>query len=277
MEIILAKEAGFCFGVKRAIDMSMKTHEKGISFATFGELIHNKQVVRSLEDLGIHAVESLDDLNGKSVLIRSHGIPKYLYEEAKVRGIKTIDGTCPYVKKIQNIAAKYSSEGYAIIIVGDPEHPEVIGVSGWSVGPVYVVHSVAEAQALPHIEKACIVSQATLTMKKWQDVLSVVQTRVDELVENNTICEATRERQSSAEELSQQVDLMLIIGGKHSSNTIKLLEVCQRHCKNSYHIETLEEIQMINFSNCDKIGITAGASTPDWIINEVINALQTMH
>lgn len=277
MEIILAKEAGFCFGVKRAIDMSMKTHEKGISFATFGELIHNKQVVRSLEDLGIYAVESFDDLAGKAVLIRSHGIPKNLYEEAKELGIRTIDGTCPYVKKIQNLAAKYSSEGYAIIIVGDPEHPEVIGVSGWSNGPVYVVHSVEEAEALPHINKACIVSQATLTMKKWQDVLSVVQTRVDELVENNTICEATRERQSSAEELSQQVDLMLIIGGKHSSNTIKLLEVCQRHCKNSYHIETLEEIQMINFSNCDKIGITAGASTPDWIINEVINALQTMH
>lgn len=277
MEIILAKEAGFCFGVKRAIDMSMKTHEKGISFATFGELIHNKQVVRSLEDLGIYAVESFDDLAGKAVLIRSHGIPKNLYEEAKELGIRTIDGTCPYVKKIQNLAAKYSSEGYTIIIVGDPEHPEVIGVSGWSNGPVYVVHSVEEAEALPHINKACIVSQATLTMKKWQDVLSVVQTRVDELVENNTICEATRERQSSAEELSQQVDLMLIIGGKHSSNTIKLLEVCQRHCKNSYHIETLEEIQMINFSNCDKIGITAGASTPDWIINEVINALQTMH
>lgn len=277
MEIILAKEAGFCFGVKRAIDMSMKTHEKGISFATFGELIHNKQVVRSLEDLGIYAVESFDDLEGKAVLIRSHGIPKNLYEEAKELGIRTIDGTCPYVKKIQNLAAKYSSEGYTIIIVGDPEHPEVIGVSGWSNGPVYVVHSVEEAEALPHINKACIVSQATLTMKKWQDVLSVVQTRVDELVENNTICEATRERQSSAEELSQEVDLMLIIGGKHSSNTIKLLEVCQRHCKNSYHIETLEEIQMINFSNCDKIGITAGASTPDWIINEVINALQTMH
>lgn len=277
MEIILAKEAGFCFGVKRAIDMSMKTHEKGISFATFGELIHNKQVVRSLEDLGIYAVESFDDLAGKAVLIRSHGIPKNLYEEAKELGIRTIDGTCPYVKKIQNLAAKYSSEGYTIIIVGDPEHPEVIGVSGWSNGPVYVVHSVEEAEALPHINKACIVSQATLTMKKWQDVLSVVQTRVDELVENNTICEATRERQSSAEELSQEVDLMLIIGGKHSSNTIKLLEVCQRHCKNSYHIETLEEIQMINFSNCDKIGITAGASTPDWIINEVINALQTMH
>lgn len=275
MDIILAKEAGFCFGVKRAIDMSMKTHEKGISFATFGELIHNKQVVKSLEDLGIYAVESFDDLDGKSVLIRSHGIPKQLYEEAKSRGIKTIDGTCPYVKKIQNLAARYSQEGYDIIIVGDKDHPEVIGVSGWATSPVHVLGSVEEALSLPKLSKACIVSQATLTMKKWEDVLNVVRTKVDELIENNTICEATRERQSSAEELSKEVDMMIVIGGKHSSNTMKLLEVCKRHCNNSYHIETLDEIKMINFSNCDKIGITAGASTPDWIIIEVINALKS--
>lgn len=277
MEILLAREAGFCFGVKRAIDMSTKTRNKGIDFSTFGELIHNKQVVKSLEEMGINAVDALEDAKGSTVLIRSHGVAKHIYDEAKAKGIKTIDGTCPYVKKIQNLAARHSAEGYEVIIVGDKEHPEVIGVSGWSTSPVHVVYSVEEAEALPLIEKAIIVSQATLTMKKWVSVLEVVETKVSDLIAENTICEATRERQSSAEELSQQVDMMIVIGGKHSSNTIKLLEVCKRHCKNSYHIETKDEIQSLNFSNCDKIGITAGASTPDYIINEVIHALKNMH
>lgn len=277
MEIILAKEAGFCFGVKRAIELSMKTHEQGISFATFGEIIHNTQVVRSLEDLGIYAVDALDQLEGKSVLIRSHGVPKRLYEEAEEIGVHVIDGTCPYVRKIQNIAAKCSQNGWELIIVGDKTHPEVIGISGWSTMPVHVLNSEQEALALPNIKKACIVAQTTITESKWNEVLSAVQTRVEELNISNTICEATKERQRSAEELSKEVDLMLVIGGKHSSNSKKLLEVCLKNCKKSYHIETLEEIQMINFSNCDKIGITAGASTPDWIINEIINALKKMH
>lgn len=277
MEILLAKEAGFCFGVKRAIDMSMKTRDKGVQFSTFGELIHNKQVVKSLEELGINAVETLEDAKGSTVLIRSHGVAKHIYEEAKSKGIKTIDGTCPYVKKIQNLAARHSAEGFDVIIVGDKTHPEVIGVSGWSTGPVHVVYSIEEAESLPHLEKAILVSQATLTMKKWEAISEVVRTKVNNLIEENTICEATRERQSSAEELSQQVDMMIVIGGLHSSNTIKLLEVCKRHCKNSYHIETKDEIKSLNFANCDKIGITAGASTPDYIINEVIHALKHMH
>lgn len=277
MEILLAREAGFCFGVKRAIDMSTKTRNKGIDFSTLGELIHNKQVVKSLEEMGINAVDALEDAKGNTVLIRSHGVAKHIYDEAKAKGIKTIDGTCPYVKKIQNLAARHSAEGYDVIIVGDKAHPEVIGVSGWATSPVHVVYTVEEAEALPQLEKAIIVSQATLTMKKWASILEIVETKVKDLIAENTICEATRERQSSAEELSQQVDMMIVIGGKHSSNTIKLLEVCKRHCKNSYHIETKDEIQSLNFSNCDKIGITAGASTPDYIINEVIHALKNMH
>lgn len=277
MEIILAKEAGFCFGVKRAIDLSTKTHEQGISFVTFGEIIHNKQVVRSLEDMGIHAVDSFDGLDGKNVLIRSHGISKSVYEEAEEKGIHLIDGTCPYVKKIQKIVEKASLDGYDIIIVGDQAHPEVIGVSGWSTMPVHVIYAIEEAKALLPIKKACIVCQTTITESKWNEVLSVIQTKVEDLLVNNTICEATRQRQMSADELSKEVDIMLVIGGLHSSNTRKLLEVCKKNCKKAYHIETLEEIEMINFDNCDKIGVTAGASTPDWIINKILNALQKMH
>lgn len=277
MEIILAKEAGFCFGVKRAIDLSTKTHEQGISFVTFGEIIHNKQVVRSLEDMGIHAVDSFDGLEGKNVLIRSHGISKSVYEEAEEKGIHLIDGTCPYVKKIQKIVEKASQEGFEIIIVGDKAHPEVIGVSGWSTMPVHVIYAIDEAMALLPIKKACIVCQTTITESKWNEVLSVIQTKVEDLLVHNTICEATRQRQMSADELSKEVDIMLVIGGLHSSNTRKLLEVCKKNCKKAYHIETLEEIEMINFDNCDKIGVTAGASTPDWIINKILNALQKMH
>ncbi len=277
MEIILAKEAGFCFGVKRAIDLCVKSHDDGISFVTFGEIIHNKQVVSSLEKMGIHAVESFDNLDKQDVLIRSHGISKALYEEAKNKGVQLIDGTCPYVKKIQNIAAKYSAEGYEIIIVGDKDHPEVIGVSGWSQTPVHVVYSAEETTSLNFIKKACIVAQATITESKWNEVMSAAQSKVQELLVFNTICEATRERQASADKISKEVDVMLIIGGKHSSNTKKLLEVCEKNCKKAYHIETIIEIEQINFENCDKIGITAGASTPDWIINEILNALKKMH
>lgn len=277
MEIILAKEAGFCFGVKRAIDLCMSTHEQGTAFVTYGEIIHNKQVVRSLEEMGIYAVEQLDTVKEQAVLVRSHGVGKSLYEEAKEKNLTLIDGTCPYVRKIQKIAEKYSEQDYEIIIVGDLNHPEVIGISGWSNKPVRIVNSAEEALALPNMKKACIVAQTTITEAKWNEVLSVVQQKVTELLVNNTICEATRERQKSAEELSKEVDLMLVIGGKHSSNSKKLFDVCKKNCKNSYHIETINEIEMINFSNCDKIGITAGASTPDCIINEIINALKKMH
>lgn len=277
MEIILAKEAGFCYGVKRALDLCMKNHDAGISFATYGELIHNKQVVSQLETLGIKPVSALSEVKNQSILIRSHGVPKTLYQEAKALEIDVFDGTCPYVRKIQKLAETFSAEGYAILIVGDATHPEVIGISGWSSGIVYILNNTADAHQLPNLEKACIVAQTTITAAKWEEVLEVVKTKITELVVNNTICEATRVRQQSAEELSQEVDLMLVIGGKHSSNSKKLFEVCQKYCKKTYHIETLDEIEMINFSNCDKIGITAGASTPDSIINEIINALKNMH
>lgn len=277
MEILLAKEAGFCFGVKRALDLCMKTHDEGTEFVTYGELIHNKQVVSDLMKMGISPVEQLEDVNDQAVLIRSHGVPKGLYEEAQDKEIPIIDGTCPYVRKIQKLAEKYSALGYDIIIVGDKSHPEVIGISGWSTGPVHVLASAEEANNLPQIDKGCIVAQTTITEAKWQEVLNASKTRVNELVVHNTICEATRVRQESADELSKEVDLMLVIGGKHSSNSKKLYEVCIKNCKKTYHIETLIEIEMINFSNCDKIGITAGASTPDGIINEIINALKNMH
>lgn len=278
MKIYIAKEAGFCFGVKRAIDLALKTSEEQIQFNTFGEIIHNKQVVSKLQEKGINPIEDLDSAQYGTVFIRSHGVSKNFYEEAEALGLEIIEGTCPYVKKIHKLAEKYSQLGYAIIIVGDVNHPEVVGIQGWAEGQVYVVNSKEEAAKLPmNIEKACIVAQTTITGEKWEQVLSEVQLHIKDLVIENTICEATRVRQKAAEELSKEMDMMLVIGGKHSSNSIKLYEICKKHCKNTYHIETISEIQMINFGNCDKIGITAGASTPEWIINEILNALKQMH
>lgn len=278
MKIYIAKEAGFCFGVKRAIDLALKTSEEQVQFNTYGEIIHNKQVVSKLQEMGINPVEDIDEVEYNSIFVRSHGVPKAFYEAAEAKGLKIIEGTCPYVKKIHKLAEQYSHLGYAIIVVGDENHPEVVGIKGWAEGPVYVINSKEEAANLPkNIEKACVVAQTTITGEKWEQVLSEVQLHIKELIVENTICEATRVRQQAAEELSKEVDMMLVIGGKHSSNSVKLYEVCKKHCKNTYHIETISEIQMINFKNCDKIGITAGASTPDWIINEILNALKKMH
>ncbi len=278
MEIYIAKEAGFCFGVKRAIDLALKTSNEEVKFNTFGEIIHNKQVVSKLQEQGINPIEDLREAQYENIFVRSHGVPKKFYEEAEALGLHIIEGTCPYVKKIHKLAEKYSQLGYTIIIVGDVNHPEVVGIQGWAEGIIYVVNSKEEAENLPkNIEKACIVAQTTITGEKWEQVLSEVQLHINDLIIENTICEATRVRQLAAEELSKEVDMMLVIGGKHSSNSIKLYEVCKKHCKNTYHIETINEIQMINFGNCDKIGITAGASTPDWIINEILNALKKMH
>lgn len=274
MKITVAKEAGFCFGVKRALDMTMSASEKGTKLQTFGELIHNSQVVEKLNEKGVFAIDQLNDFNGDALIVRSHGIGKHFYDEVARLNIPIIDGTCPYVKKIHNIVNEYSEKGYSIIIVGDALHPEVIGIAGWSSTQVYTADTASQALDIPNLQKACVVSQTTITQAKWESVMEILTEKIDNLLAFNTICSATQKRQVAADALSAESDLMLIVGGKHSSNTIKLYEVCRKNCKNSYHIETSEELRVLNFENCDKIGITAGASTPDWIINEIIFELE---
>jgi 4-hydroxy-3-methylbut-2-enyl diphosphate reductase len=274
MKIIVAEESGFCFGVKRAIDLAVNTSKDKKLIYTYGDIIHNKQVVEDLKSKGIESVDDIEDLKGETVVIRSHGAPKSLLDKAEKIGVNIMDGTCPYVKKIHNIVFEHSNNGYTIIIVGDQKHPEVVGITGWCMGDVYVVNSEDEINSLPFIKKACIVAQTTIKYELWDMVLIKLYSQISELVVFNTICSATRDRQRAALDLSSKVDIMLIIGGKHSSNTKKLYELCFSRCDKSYHIETVDELVNIDFTGCEKIGIVAGASTPDWIIKAIIYKIE---
>ncbi|AAM24574.1 MAG: 4-hydroxy-3-methylbut-2-enyl diphosphate reductase [Caldanaerobacter subterraneus] len=281
MEILIAEHAGFCFGVKRAIEIAYEelNKQKDTRLYTLGEIIHNPQVVKDLEEKGVRVIEEEELeklLKGDRLIIRSHGISKKLYEFLEQKGVEIIDVTCPFVKKVQNIVEEYYKKGYDIVIVGDKNHPEVIGVNGWCEDKAYIVNSVEEAENLPFFEKACAVSQTTLIEKHWEDILEVLKSKAKELVYFNTICNATQKRQEAADALSKKVDVMFVIGGKHSSNTQKLRKICEKNCKNTYHIERADEITFEMLKGHDIIGITAGASTPDYVIEEVIEKIKSL-
>ncbi|MHC1721185.1 MAG: bifunctional 4-hydroxy-3-methylbut-2-enyl diphosphate reductase/30S ribosomal protein S1 [Clostridiaceae bacterium] len=276
MDIKLADKSGFCFGVKRAVNVSLKTkeeHDKKIY--TLGPLIHNTDVVNYLKEKDIYPIE-LDDIErlsaGDVVIIRSHGIPLRTKEILEEKGISVVDATCPFVSNIQRIVKKYYELGYKIIIIGDKSHPEVIGINGWCENSAVVTKEGSELEGLKG--KVCVVAQTTEKQSNWEKVLNVVVRNFKEFVGFNTICEATEERQLSAMELSKNVDMMVVIGGKNSSNTTKLFEICSENCKNTIHVENAKEIpDELNNKNVKSIGVTAGASTPDWIIKEAISKM----
>lgn len=278
MEIITAKSAGFCFGVNRAIEACYKEIEKGGRIVTYGPLIHNKNVNRDLEKHGVKTVDSLDECEGSTVIIRSHGVGKDVYDELDSRGINYVDGTCPFVKKIHGIVRKKRDEGYEIIIIGDRKHPEVIGINGWCDDSAIITDNEDEARKLEldSEKKYAVVVQTTFRESKYNNILNVLMEKTGRLTADNTICSATEERQEEAVRLSQKVDKMLVIGDKGSSNTQKLYEICRKNCKNTYYIETIEDLVLNNYKFNDRIGITAGASTPPAIIKEVITTMSEM-
>lgn len=277
MEFIIAETAGFCFGVSRAIDTVYdNVKECKTKIYTLGPIIHNKQVVDDLHSKGIDAIDSIKDIKDEKskVVVRTHGIAKEVYNELEINNIEYIDATCPYVRKIHKIVEKHYNDGYRIIIVGNREHPEVIGINGWCNNSAIIVDNVEDVkEKLKCTDKTCVVAQTTINREKWDDITRYIKSHCQEALIFDTICSATNLRQSEAEKIAKQVDIMLVIGGKHSSNTQKLAEICSRYCKDTYHIETFEELpQNLNLSD-KKIGITAGASTPAWIIKEVINKM----
>lgn len=277
MEFIIAETAGFCFGVSRAIDTVYdNVKECKTKIYTLGPIIHNKQVVDDLHSKGVDAIDSIKDIKDKKskVVVRTHGIAKEVYNELEINNIEYIDATCPYVRKIHKIVEKHYNDGYRIIIVGNREHPEVIGINGWCNNSAIIVDNVEDVkEKLKCTDKTCVVAQTTINREKWDDITRYIKSHCQEALIFDTICSATNLRQSEAEKIAKQVDIMLVIGGKHSSNTQKLAEICSRYCKDTYHIETFEELpQNLNLSD-KKIGITAGASTPAWIIKEVINKM----
>lgn len=278
MEIITAKSAGFCFGVNRAIEACYNEIEKGGRIVTYGPLIHNKNVNKDLENKGVKSVDTLDGCEGATVIIRSHGVGKAVYDELERRNIHYVDGTCPFVKKIHNIVRKKRDEGYEIIIIGDGKHPEVIGINGWCDNSAITVDNVDDAQKLIFDDKKkyAVVVQTTFRESKYYDILKILKEKSKKITEENTICSATEERQTEAVKISQNVDKMLVIGDKGSSNTQKLYEICRKNCRNTYYIETIEDLVLNNCKFNDKIGITAGASTPPAIIKEVITTMSEM-
>lgn len=270
--IRVAESAGFCFGVKRAIEMAYEAIGVEPKIYSYGQLIHNKTVTDDLASKGLEIVESLDGLTEGTLLIRSHGVGKALYDEAEAKGLKILDGTCPFVKKIHNIVHDKLAEGLGIIIVGDGTHPEVIGINGWCENAAVILEDeeAAKTKEIPEKEKYAVVVQTTFRQAKFDKILEILQDRGVNMEVHNTICSATEKRQTEAEELSKTVDKMIVIGGKNSSNTQKLVEICAKNCGNTVHIETICDLVLNNFGKDDKIGITAGASTPPAIIKEVV-------
>ena len=276
MEVILAKSSGFCFGVKRAVDKVYEQTDKGRKIYTYGPIIHNEEVVKDLEEKGVKVLENkqeLDKLTQGSVVIRSHGVSKEIYDLLEEKGLECIDATCPFVKRIHNIVQKESEEGRKIIIIGNDGHPEVEGIKGWSKTPAAVIESREEAEEFKaqDTEKLCIVSQTTFNYKKFQELVEIFQKKGYDIIVANTICNATEERQKEAVELAAKVDVMIVIGGTHSSNTRKLYELCKSECENTYYIQTLADLQLELPNSVELVGITAGASTPNKIIEEVQN------
>ena len=275
MEVIVAKTAGFCFGVKRAVD---KVYEQirhaGKPIYTYGPIIHNEEVVKDLEEKGVRVIESeeeLKELHEGIVIIRSHGVGKHVYDILEANGIEIVDATCPFVKKIHKIAQEQNQAGRRLIIIGNESHPEVQGIKGWGNDHTLVVETPDQVDNLPlsEGEKLCIVSQTTFNYKKFQDLVEKFsKTRYDILV-LNTICNATQERQVEARQIASQVDVMIVIGGRNSSNTQKLYEICRRECKETYYIQTLKDFKPEKAGSVRSVGITAGASTPNQIIEEV--------
>ena len=276
MDIKLAKTAGFCFGVKRAVDTVYEQVEKcrGERIYTYGPIIHNEEVIKDMKDKGVEVIsneEELKKLTSGVVIIRSHGVPKRVYDILEERGIKCIDATCPFVKKIHKIVEKESAEGKHIIIIGDEKHPEVQGIQGWSSKGVTIVKTEKDAQAisLPEKSKVCVVSQTTFNYNKFKYLVEIISKKSYDINVLNTICSATKERQTEAEHIAKEVDVMIVIGDKNSSNTQKLFEICHSACKHTYYIQTADDLDMNQLKPVQTVGITAGASTPNNIIEEV--------
>ncbi len=276
MEVIRAQSAGFCFGVKRAVEKVYEQIANGKKIYTYGPIIHNEEVVRDLESRGVQVIEGEEELarlKEGAVVIRSHGVPKRIYELIAENGLECIDATCPFVKRIHNIVEKESRECGQIVIIGNPGHPEVEGIMGWSDTPAMVVESVQEAEncRLDKEKKICIVSQTTFNYNKFQELVEIFHKRGYNVNVVNTICNATEERQTQAREIAAKVDAMIVIGGRNSSNTQKLYEICREKCDATYFIQTLEDLRLELPKTATLVGITAGASTPNNIIEEVQN------
>lgn len=279
MEIKIAKFSGYCYGVKRAMDLALEkldeTSEKKVY--SLGPLIHNDQAMKKFTDKGLIVEEDINKIEKNSTaIVRSHGLPKDFYDKMDIISTNVVDATCPFVKKIQDIVYENYKSGHGIILIGDKDHPEIRGINGWSDNSSIIINSIEDAERFDFSEdRTYIVAvQTTYKLEKYLQIEKILKNRLKKVEFFNTICYATRERQDAARELSKTVDAMIVIGGKSSSNTKKLAEICSENCI-TFLIETAKDIDLEKISSFSTIGITAGASTPDFIIDEVKDLLLT--
>lgn len=277
MKIILADSAGFCFGVKRATNLAFEAAEQYPHICSLGPIIHSPQVVKKLEEKGIKVIRKVEDIDLGAVIIRSHGITAEELDLIHQRDLKIVDATCPFVKKAQDYATMLCNEGYSVVLVGEKDHPEVQGIISYTRGgEVFVVADCREAKRLPNRPKLGIVAQTTQSFKNLRQVADVCLEKSKEVRICNTICDATSVRQNEARKIAREADLMLIVGGFNSANTTRLAQICQEIQPRTYHVETVGQIQDDWFEGVECVGITAGASTPRWIIDQVVQRVTEM-
>jgi (E)-4-hydroxy-3-methyl-but-2-enyl pyrophosphate reductase len=276
MEVLLAEEFGFCFGVERAVEMVEDAVDEGVRpIRSLGPLIHNAQEMERLGGLGVSTIDSPDEAGSDTIaVIRAHGVTPEVQRELEQRAAKVIDATCPFVTRVQHLAERAAKQGRDVVVAGNPDHPEMIGVVGYAPNNTYVVRDADEVSSLPTLRSPIVVSQTTIKLKTFLDVAEAVRAKADSEPEViNTICSATRDRQDAARALAGQVDAFYVIGGRHSSNSVKLLAVCQEQCERSFLIETPAEIDLQDLAGVKRVGVTAGASTPNWLIDQVVQRL----
>lgn len=274
MEIILAKQAGFCFGVKRATHLAFEAADKKGETYTLGPIIHSPQVVQRLEEMGVKPLSDVSGVESGTIIIRSHGVAAEELEAVISRNLEIVDATCPFVKKAQEHVASLSRAGYDVVVVGDADHPEVQGIVSYATGRVYVVGSGEEAERLPRMKKIGVVAQTTQSFENLQNVVTACLGKGGEIRVYHTICDATAVRQEEAKELASKADCMIVIGGYNSANTKRLAEVCSEFLPRTHHIEIASQLDPAWFDGVEKVGVTAGASTPKWLIDDVIERIR---
>lgn len=273
MKISVAKHSGFCYGVKKAVNIATDHFNVKKTF-TYGDIIHNEDVIKKLEQHNIKSIDDLKKAENGNLIIRAHGVGKQVYEQAKKYNINIIDATCPYVKEIHSIVEKFYHDGYKIIIIGDKNHPEIIGINGWCENNGIIVDNTnLNLSNLSISDKICLVCQTTYKRAKFEAIKKELLNTFETIVVHDTICSATKNRQTSAIALAKEVDLMLVVGGKNSSNTNKLYELCKEHTQTLF-IQNEKDFNKSDLKQYTHVGIVGGASTPDWIINNIITKLE---
>lgn len=280
IKIVLAENAGFCFGVTKAVEKVYELAKTRTDIYTYGPIIHNESVVADLERKNVRVVntpEELSQIKKGTVVIRSHGVSRNIYEQISAQGLECVDATCPFVKRIHTIVDEESAKGRTIVVIGNPTHPEVEGIVGWTNGPVFVVETPEDAEkfSVPKDTQICLVSQTTYNYNKFKDTVEIFKQKGYNINIVNTICSATEERQTEADRIAGEVDAMIVIGGAHSSNTRKLYEICSRKCAYTYFVQKADDLPGDFPDGVKTVGITAGASTPKNIIEEVQTYVRT--